>query len=621
MTTWIRQSTARTLVMGPFLDSTDGVTPEIALDITEQEILLSKNGGAFTLKSETTHGVHDAAHNGWYTIPLDTTDTNTLGILTIAINMTGALPVWAEYQVVEEQVWDSFFGSDLLDVNQAQVLGTAVHASSENGTQCVEVVRWGGNDVAATGVNGVPKVDLSHINAAAQTATLDTIKAETVLIVEDTGTTLPASFVTLDAVVDTVKVDTAAILLDTGTDGVVLPQAQADKVWGTTVRALTDKAGFALSTAGVQAIWDALTSALTTVGSIGKKLADWAVGTIDTYTGNTKQTGDAYAEAVAIHVHADTLADIHTDVGTAITQATNAASDALAAHTAVDLVHTDTDAILADTNELQTDWANGGRLDLLLDGASAPSAATVADAVWDEVLHTDHEVASSASVLLQSAGGAADPLLNAVPGAYGAGTAGYVLGTNLAAVYGATEKAAIDLLDDANGLINIHDTIDLIHTDADSLLTNVGDLHTDVGTAITAIGDVHATDLPALKTVVDNIHDTDLPAVKTDTTAILLDTGTDGVVVNTHTATSKSEINAEIVDVLGTDTLAELGVAAPSATPTIKQALMLLYMALRNETNTTASLLSVKNDAGTVVCRATLSDDGTTFVKAEFISG
>lgn len=48
-----------------------------------------------------------------------------------------------------------------------------------------------------------------------------------------------------------------------------------------------DKTGYALSSGGVQAIWDALTSALTTAGSIGKSLVDnahtaasvWAVGT------------------------------------------------------------------------------------------------------------------------------------------------------------------------------------------------------------------------------------------------------------------------------------------------------------------------------------------------------
>ena len=48
-----------------------------------------------------------------------------------------------------------------------------------------------------------------------------------------------------------------------------------------------DKTGYGLSAAAVQAIWDALTSALTTVGSIGKKLADWTIG--------TAQTGDSFA--------------------------------------------------------------------------------------------------------------------------------------------------------------------------------------------------------------------------------------------------------------------------------------------------------------------------------------
>jgi len=50
-----------------------------------------------------------------------------------------------------------------------------------------------------------------------------------------------------------------------------------------------------------------------------------------------------------------------------------------------------------------------------------------------------------------------------------------------------------------------------------------------------------AGDVPALVAtvdgVVDNIHDTDLPAVKTDTAAILVDTGTDGVVVATGSKT------------------------------------------------------------------------------------
>ena len=86
--------------------------------------------------------------------------------------------------------------------------------------------------------------------------------------------------------------------------------------------------------------------------------------------------------------------------------------------------------------------ATGGSNDAAADGIRAVAGGALAsdidahapdivDGVWDEVLHTDHEVASSASVLLQAAGGAADPWLTALPGAYGAGTAGRIMGRSL----------------------------------------------------------------------------------------------------------------------------------------------------------------------------------------------
>lgn len=49
---------------------------------------------------------------------------------------------------------------------------------------------------------------------------------------------------------------------------------------GVTVTTNNDKTGYTLSAAGVQAIWDALTSALTTVGSIGKRIVDYLTGDI-----------------------------------------------------------------------------------------------------------------------------------------------------------------------------------------------------------------------------------------------------------------------------------------------------------------------------------------------------
>ncbi len=70
-----------------------------------------------------------------------------------------------------------------------------------------------------------------------------------------------------------------------------------------------------------------------------------------------------------------------------------------------------------------------------------------------------------------------------------------------------------------------------------------------------------------------------------------------------------------------TDAIPELLQATPSATPTLRQAVMLPYMALRNKRETTATLTKITNDAATVIAKATLSDNGTTFTKEEFESG
>ena len=100
---------------------------------------------------------------------------------------------------------------------------------------------------------------------------------------------------------------------------------------------------------------------------------------------------DPAADAVA-NVTLVATTTTNTDVrGTDNAALASVCTEARLAELAAANLPTDVDAILADTNELQTDWADDGRLDLLLDGASAPSAATVADAVWNEASagHTD----------------------------------------------------------------------------------------------------------------------------------------------------------------------------------------------------------------------------------------
>ena len=67
--------------------------------------------------------------------------------------------------------------------------------------------------------------------------------------------------------------------------------------------------------------------------------------------------------------------------------------------------------------------------------------------------------------------------------------------------------------------------------------------------------------------------------------------------------------------------MAELAQGIPAATPSPGSAIMALYMALRNKLDVTATTKSVTNDAGTVIFKKALSDDGTTYSEAEAVSG
>jgi hypothetical protein len=116
MTLWLRQSTARTVLMGPLVDDTDGKTAETALSIAQADIRLSKNGGDVAQSNNSAGATHD--ENGFYDIPLDTTDTGTLGTLRVFIFKSGALPVWQDFMVVPVKVYDSLIaGSDNLEAD------------------------------------------------------------------------------------------------------------------------------------------------------------------------------------------------------------------------------------------------------------------------------------------------------------------------------------------------------------------------------------------------------------------------------------------------------------------------------------------------------------------------
>jgi len=118
---FLKQSTAVTIPVGPFLDDTDGKTAETGLTITQPDIRLSKNGGDFAQRNAAGTLVHD--ENGYYALPLDGTDTNTVGRLRLTISESGALPVWEDFMILPAVVYNSLvLGTDNLVVNGANAI-------------------------------------------------------------------------------------------------------------------------------------------------------------------------------------------------------------------------------------------------------------------------------------------------------------------------------------------------------------------------------------------------------------------------------------------------------------------------------------------------------------------
>lgn len=124
----LKQSTAATVVLGPFVDSTDGVTAETALTISQADVRLSKNAGAFAQKDDANSATH--MENGYYSCALSTTDTNTLGRLTITVAESGALPIRQEYEVLRADEFDALFTATGSAMRGILAYGTAQSATS-----------------------------------------------------------------------------------------------------------------------------------------------------------------------------------------------------------------------------------------------------------------------------------------------------------------------------------------------------------------------------------------------------------------------------------------------------------------------------------------------------------
>jgi hypothetical protein len=180
----LKQSTAVNVLIGPFVDDADGKTAETGLTISQADVRLSKNAGNMAQKGDATSCTHDEL--GYYSCPLSTTDTGTLGRLKLMVHESGALPVWHEFMVVPANVYDSLVGgTDYLQVDIEQVDGDGTAAANLN-SACDNYSATRGlagtalPDAAADAAGGLPISDAGGLDLDTQIGTdIDAILADT----------------------------------------------------------------------------------------------------------------------------------------------------------------------------------------------------------------------------------------------------------------------------------------------------------------------------------------------------------------------------------------------------------------------------------------------------------
>lgn len=127
---------------------------------------------------------------------------------------------------------------------------------------------------------------------------------------------------------------------------------------------------------------------------------------------------------------------------------------------------------------------------------------------------------------------------------------------------------------------SVWDELQSAHTTAGSF----GEIATEIASILADTNELQTDDVPGLIAALNNI--------------------------------SAADVNAQVLDVLNTDTFAEPS-GVPAATTTLATKIGYLYMALRNRVDVTSTKKTFYDDGGAAEWEKDLSDDGTTYSESE----
>jgi len=375
-----------------------------------------------------------------------------------------------------------------------------------------------------------------------------------------------------------------------------------------------DKAGYALSTAGVDLIWDETMAGHVTADTSGLVMNDWQDG------GRLDVILDARMAEASIDTTAGAIDVVTlTDTATAVTTVNGLAANVItaAAYAA--------DALTAIEDEVW-DAPMGSHISAdSLGLANNVARANVAAAGASGTITLD----GSASSLADFYNGTLISLVNGTGAGQTRRITDYTVTTQIASIEpnwitnpASGTEFVISFGGNADLRTATQTSVDAIEADTNELqldwvntgrLDNILDARMAEASINTTAGAVDDVVLTATTTSITDINTTG-GAVDTVTTVTTTTTNTDML--------TAAAVNAEVVDVLKTDTITLPGQEAPPLTPTFEEALSWLYKVFRNRTTQTATLWTLRaDDESTIDAQATVSDDATTAIKQEVISG
>ena len=370
----MKLSTAATLEVGPCLDSAGA--EYTGLVIGDLRLVKAGTGAAMAASATLTH-----VANGHYTLAMIATNTDTLGTLTVSCHKSTYQMPRVLMQVVPVKVYDSIVaGSDNLEVDAIQLLGTAILTPATAGTLDVNTKLLGGATVNATTSVTIPASSTLATTGGAVGSVTGAVGSVTGAVGSVTGLTAANLDTTISSRASQTSLDTLDDLVDTEVGAI---KTKTDQLVFTVANQV-DSNSLSVSATGIR----------TAVGLNTANL-DTQIATLATPT----------------NITAGTI--------TTVTNLTNAA-------TSGDLTATMKSSVTT----------------------AVPTVSQTADQVWDELL-SGHTTVGSTGAALSAAGAAGDPWSTLIPGSYGAGTAGKIVGDNVnATISSRASQTSLDTLDD-----------------------------------------------------------------------------------------------------------------------------------------------------------------------------